>query len=278
MPHGFPYHGTSRQASLPRPKPQTGEQGDRGMHGLFTGRVVRWNDDDGTVDVYLERGSFLKRVPISKRAAGPDRASDDPIPARTVVGVQFMYGLKVEPLVTDVIERVGDGMNPPRPKTRMAFRRLWRSGTHFLVQDGGAAELVLADGTYLAIGPDTTPSEDHTGQAQEGDQGDPFQPAPSVPHPKPAPYKLTIQLADGSKLQVASGKVTVFSAAEMELHATGPASVKSDVKLDVNAPVIALNGGTRPVARAGDTVDVGGFGPMAGVISPLTAGNHTVLA
>lgn len=282
MPEGFPYHRPSRQHILPKPRPQT-NVGDGGMHGLWTGRVHRCNAD-GTVNVWLESGSYLPNVPISSRASGPDRAHDEPIMPNTVVGIQFMWGSKIRPLVTDVIPRINK--TAPRPAKPLAYRRLFRSGTHWTVQDSGELELVLADGTFVTIGEGTEPAEKHLAPLTEGDKGDPFAAGVPVQRTKPAPYKLTINMADGSLVQLQNGKLMIRTASDTDLeaagsvtvHASGPLECKSDTKINVDAPIIALNGGTRPVARAGDPVDVGGFGPAAGAISPLLAGNHTVLA
>lgn len=286
----------SRQSSLPKPKDTRGAaQG--GLPMLHMGRVTVTHKDRPCVDVMLDDLTMLTAVPVMCGQSGPDREAWDLPAPRSVVAVMYAWGSGIQPFVIGVFPRADKTIKPP---AKGDYRRVFKNGTHMAVRKTGNVELGFADGTSLVVGDAAAPAEAFAGQKQESEDGDPFKQPADAAKGKPAPFQLTLTMADGSTLAFKDGSwnvrlvkdATIHAGENVTVEAVGNATVKGanvsveatgnarlkgshvtvDASLicDVKGLVVKLNGGSTPVARVGDSTMFGGA-----IVGP---GNLTVLA
>lgn len=224
---------TSRQAALPTPAP-TVNVAQGGMNIPMSGRVtfVHEGEDHGHVDVFLDNGAVLSKVPVMIRQSGPDRSDDDIPRKRSLVVIQFLWGNRDRPYVAGVLPR--KTKTKKAPAKAKAYRRVWASGMHILIEDDGHFELRTADGTALIISSATAAIEDHTGKPKESDVGNPMKDEKDVPHSKPGAYNVTLKMA--------SGVTFSFNGTDWTVTGLGSAHFKaaSSIKLQVGLSGIAI--------------------------------------
>jgi hypothetical protein len=254
------------------------------------GRVTSVNPD-GTVDILLDTLVPLSNVTVLAPASGPDRDRFKPPRRRSLVVVQWLYGTKEEPFVLGVLPR--RTRTPKPPTTKNAERDLHPSGMHRTFHDNGDVEVRYADGSYVTIGALSEPTEDHTGQKRESQDGNPMQDLPPVDNPKPAPFQVNVKLADGTKIAIKDGAMTVELPSDLTVKAAGDVRIESQGQAIVKAPnvsvegasvvdvkggIIRHNNGAMPMARVGDDVLIPSPIPFSPSVGKITSGNSSVLA